>query len=179
MSWPKIRVRETMCGWNATTTRPSPASERAACEVAGDLLRVVGVAVVDADAGGLALELHPAAGAAEGTQAAGEVREGEPEPQPAGQRAERVQDVVPPGDLQGDLAEPAAAVDHGEGAGRADEAQVLGAHLGLRPGADGDHGRGPGSAAVRASAAAPGSSAHSTRKPSGETRSRNSSKAAR
>ena len=31
MAAPKILVRETMCGWNATSTRPSPASDRAAC----------------------------------------------------------------------------------------------------------------------------------------------------
>ena len=99
-------------------------------EVAGDLVGVVGVAVVDADAGGLALELHPPAGAGERLQAAAQLVEAEPEPEAGGQRGQRVEDVVAAGDLQGHLAEPAAAVDHGERRGGAGELRSLGAQVG-------------------------------------------------
>ena len=62
MALPKMRVRETRCGWNATTSRPVAGHGAAGLEVAGDLDGMVGVAVVDAHARRLALGLHPAPG---------------------------------------------------------------------------------------------------------------------
>ena len=68
--------------------QPAVAGERAGGgEVAGDLGRVVRVAVVDADSAGLALALHPPPGPGERRDAAGQVGVGvEAEGAPGGQR---------------------------------------------------------------------------------------------
>ena len=81
-------------------------------QVGGQLGRVVGVAVVDPDAGGGALVLEPAPGAGEGRQPLAQPLEREAQPEPGGQRGRGVEHVVPAGQPQLDRAEPPAA-QHG------------------------------------------------------------------
>ena len=71
-------------------------------EVAGDLGRVVGVAVVDADVADPALELHPPGAATEAREPDRELLEPETEPKSGRQRRQRVHDVVGARHLQRD-----------------------------------------------------------------------------
>ena len=124
-----MRVRETRWGWKATTSRPVADDRPGGLEVTGDLDVVVRVRVVDADPGGLALELHPATGAGEGGQPGGEVGEGEAEAQPHREGGGRVEDVVPTGDAQPQLAQVDAVADdaadrRGAVEGEVDDPQV-------------------------------------------------------
>ena len=171
---PKILVRETRWGWKATTTRPVPGQRACGLQVAGDLVGVVGVAVVDADPGRLALELHAPARPGEGLQAAREVGEGEAEPQPGAQRSQRVEHVVAARDPQRDLAQPPRPGHDGEGRASSRGRSAPPARRSASADSPTVITSRPRSAAGRASSAAPGSSAQATRKPPGRMRSRNS-----